>query len=62
MLISELRKIIRSASGEAEVEFEHAGKKAHVTGYTVERNLDGSTKALTLKTSEPIVPRGTTQA
>jgi hypothetical protein len=52
MKASELRKIIRTASADAEVEFEHGGKKAHVTGYTVEKNVDGSTKAVVLKTGE----------
>jgi hypothetical protein len=53
MKISDLREIIRSArSGDAEIEFEHAGQKAHVTGYTIERNVDGSTKAIILKTGE----------
>lgn len=51
MKVSELRKILNSARGtDAEVEFEHHGEKSRITGYSVERNVDGTTKAILLKT------------
>lgn len=51
MKTSELRKIINAAKGpDVEINFEHAGKTSAITGYTVERNVDGTTKAILLKT------------
>lgn len=52
MNVSDLRKILnQSRNNDAEIEFEHGGQKSRVTGYTVEKNVDGSTKAILLKTA-----------
>lgn len=50
MTVSELRKILKNGSLETEVEFEHHGKKVAITGYTVERAVDGSATGILLKT------------